>query len=281
MDFISKITYSNKERIERALQKYPALVNIVSDGQTPLIVACMYNHSIVEVLVKYGADVNYVATNVKPYLTPLSCLIRQLRTLPIHSALESIKVLLDAGANVNQMLFARGRSCVNCSPFLLGVLSGCVPLVEMMMKYNPLINIDYCEVGGEYTVLGTAVDQCYHRIVEILLEGGAQITTNAMEIACDRMNVKAFDLMVEHYYRRGLINDKMVSWWIKYYADLPTTPESLRMTYRLITLFPNAANVMVEPGYTAYEWYLHLSRSDDEKLIKLFDLLLLSNKNLK
>ncbi len=129
--------------------------------ETPLMFACELNHhKIVELLLQFGADVNYVNED---------------RGNPISSAFGNIKItnlLLEAGANID----AKDIDCKTCLMYAAG--HGNKNLVEFYLSKGADVNATDCSVDesdASKTALTMAACMGHAEIVDLLLKKGSNI----------------------------------------------------------------------------------------------------------
>ncbi|HML19729.1 MAG TPA: ankyrin repeat domain-containing protein [Candidatus Dependentiae bacterium] len=158
MDIFQAVCSGN---VARARELIGAGVNVDlkdSNGETLLYLAVSNDRQdVVAMLIAHGANVNIPNNNDDN--TPLHCAVaRNAHVVDAHN-LEIIRMLIDAGANVNQ------RAGICGSPFHWAVLEGNKEIVSMLLAAHADINL---KDHNGLTPLCIATDKGYQEIVELI-----------------------------------------------------------------------------------------------------------------
>jgi ankyrin repeat protein len=131
-----------------------------------------YHLEMLELLVKSGADVNEVS-KASPWTGPLARLAMSFNPLDKKSRLNTIKKLLDLGANPN-VLHAQDMTAIMCAANL-GTSEGwkaAVDNCEILIKSGA--NVNLANTAGE-TALMLASQAGNSKLVNLLIKSGAEV----------------------------------------------------------------------------------------------------------
>ncbi len=132
--FFKAIQDSDLKQVQYFMQQQPQLINIIDDEGNRAIDVTLVDNSIrlevLKFLLKYKPDLNYVIELYQDEITPL-----QLLTVKKESfkSIEAIKLLIDAGANVN---FYTETGTASISPLLFSYLNDNIKVFNLLLKYG-------------------------------------------------------------------------------------------------------------------------------------------------
>jgi ankyrin repeat protein len=154
-----EILDENFDEVERLIEEGADVNNRDYAEFTPLIdVALQGNNELVEVLIKAGADVNYVVEDAD-------------KLTPLHAAVdggnsETVRILIEAGADVNAV------DSDNMTPLYIAARKGSIEKVNLLI--NADADVDIADIDG-MTPLSVASKKGHDIIVKALVKAGADV----------------------------------------------------------------------------------------------------------
>lgn len=214
----------NYELAEKLLKNKINIDEIDRWERTALMVSCYYNYyEITELLLKYGANINYISENYNETPLRLAC---------TNENSKIIKLLINNGAKLNNLNHDRYTELIYLC------LYGNLEMIKLLFQTFD-IDVDYINRSSNSCIysLTEACDakKNSYEIVKFLLEKGVDINIyydkcsstftscdTALSLACHRNNLNVILLLLDNNYKvhsneyNRIINDEKISDEIKY-----------------------------------------------------------------
>ncbi|XP_065924183.1 serine/threonine-protein phosphatase 6 regulatory ankyrin repeat subunit C isoform X6 [Magallana gigas] len=164
-----------------------AVVNFQTFNKTALVVACYEGHfSIVETLIKAGADVNLTGKNGQ--YTPLIAACEK-------NDLKTVNVLIRAGADVNLI-----GKCGEYTPLIGACVAGHLDVVNVFINAGAGVNLQSND--RDYTPLIAACMNNHLNLVDVLTKAGADVNMTGrkntpLAAACQGGYLKVVDVLLK------------------------------------------------------------------------------------